>query len=91
MNVLDIEIGSMVRITSEGKFVYANFEAFSSDYMDVLVSVSGYPKQHVGVDEFYWVPVNSVLFCTQLIASNALHPNVFGVVHQDKTKGWKRK
>ena len=43
-------------------YVWANFEAFSSDMEDVLVSVSGHPKRHVGSDDLYWVPVQAVTF-----------------------------
>ena len=56
-------VGTLVKIQITGKRVsFANFEAFSSDFADVLVSVAGHPKQHVGSDRLFWVPVETVTF-----------------------------
>lgn len=55
-------VGTLVKVTKGRSFVWANFEAFSTDMQDVLVSVSGHPKQHVGSDELFWVPVETVTF-----------------------------
>ncbi len=54
-------VGTVVNVTGTW-FKTANFEAFSDDMLDTLVSVSHHPKQHVGVDELVWVPTNSVTF-----------------------------
>lgn len=55
-------VGTVVRVGEPAQFVSANFEAFSRDMQDVLVSVSGHPKQHVGSDLLFWVPVQKVRF-----------------------------
>lgn len=55
------EVATVVKVYGH-RFETANFEAFSNDMQEVLVSVSGHPKQHVGSDEFVWVPTKFVTF-----------------------------